>query len=87
MLNVLARNFKTIEKCTLYLAFFINVILLFHRVDIGRGQQHQQIMGQIDQTKDGAEEAEGEGEGEDIVETIYIVRSLVSAIDRDPYIF
>ncbi|XGW02944.1 hypothetical protein V3C99_014731 [Haemonchus contortus] len=34
VLNVLARNFKTIEKTTLYLAFFINVILLFHRVDI-----------------------------------------------------
>jgi hypothetical protein len=32
---VLARNFKTIEKATLYLAFFINVILLFHRVEIG----------------------------------------------------
>ena len=34
VLNVLARNFKTIEKTTLHLAFFINVILLFHRVDI-----------------------------------------------------
>ncbi|KAK6024107.1 ryanodine Receptor TM 4-6, partial [Ostertagia ostertagi] len=34
VLNVLARNFKTIEKTTLYLAFFINVILLFHRVEI-----------------------------------------------------
>lgn len=34
ILNMLARNFKTIEKMTLYLAFFINVILLFHRVDI-----------------------------------------------------
>ncbi|VDM64882.1 unnamed protein product [Angiostrongylus costaricensis] len=34
ILNMLARNFKTIEKTTLYLAFFINVILLFHRVDI-----------------------------------------------------
>lgn len=32
---MLARNFKTIEKTTLYFAFFINVILLFHRVDIG----------------------------------------------------
>ncbi|VDM85230.1 unnamed protein product [Strongylus vulgaris] len=31
---MLARNFKPIEKTTLYLAFFINVILLFHRVDI-----------------------------------------------------
>ncbi|VDO61854.1 unnamed protein product [Heligmosomoides polygyrus] len=34
IMNMLARNFKTIEKTTLYLAFFINVILLFHRVDI-----------------------------------------------------
>uniref|UniRef100_A0A1I7XMF7 RR_TM4-6 domain-containing protein n=1 Tax=Heterorhabditis bacteriophora TaxID=37862 RepID=A0A1I7XMF7_HETBA len=34
ILNMLARNFKTIEKTTLHLAFFINVILLFHRVDI-----------------------------------------------------
>ena len=32
---MLARNFKTIDKTILYLAFFINVILLFHRVDIG----------------------------------------------------
>ncbi|KAL4003146.1 RIH domain family protein [Acanthocheilonema viteae] len=34
LLNMLARNFKTIEKATLYLAFFINVILLFHRIRI-----------------------------------------------------
>lgn len=34
LLNMLARNFKTIEKTTLYLAFFINVILLFHRIRI-----------------------------------------------------
>ncbi|KAE9549703.1 hypothetical protein FO519_007091 [Halicephalobus sp. NKZ332] len=32
IMNVLARNYKTFEKTTLYLAFFINVILLFHRV-------------------------------------------------------
>lgn len=31
---MLARHFKAIEKLTLYLAFFINVILLFHRIDI-----------------------------------------------------
>uniref|UniRef100_A0A914WVK7 EF-hand domain-containing protein n=1 Tax=Plectus sambesii TaxID=2011161 RepID=A0A914WVK7_9BILA len=35
VLNVLARNIKTIEKITLGLAFVINVILLAHRVDIG----------------------------------------------------
>lgn len=35
---MLARNFKTIEKITLYLAFFINVILLFHRVDISHAE-------------------------------------------------
>ncbi|KAM3723537.1 Ryanodine receptor [Dirofilaria immitis] len=34
LLNMLARNFKAIEKTTLYLAFFINVILLFHRIRI-----------------------------------------------------
>ncbi|TKR86989.1 hypothetical protein L596_011474 [Steinernema carpocapsae] len=34
IMNMLARNFRTIEKSTLYLAFFINVILLFHRVNI-----------------------------------------------------
>ncbi|VDO52391.1 unnamed protein product, partial [Onchocerca flexuosa] len=34
LLNMLARNFKPIEKTTLYLAFFINVILLFHRIRI-----------------------------------------------------
>ncbi|KHN75295.1 Ryanodine receptor 44F [Toxocara canis] len=43
ILNMLARNFKTIEKTTLYLAFFINVILLFHRVDI----THNQVSGKL----------------------------------------
>uniref|UniRef100_A0A915DHF0 Uncharacterized protein n=1 Tax=Ditylenchus dipsaci TaxID=166011 RepID=A0A915DHF0_9BILA len=33
------RNFKTIEKITLYLAFFINVILLFHRADTHPGMK------------------------------------------------
>ncbi|EGT59247.1 hypothetical protein CAEBREN_31926, partial [Caenorhabditis brenneri] len=41
ILNMLARNFKTIEKITLYLAFFINVILLFHRVDITHTENHE----------------------------------------------
>uniref|UniRef100_A0A1I7YC96 EF-hand domain-containing protein n=1 Tax=Steinernema glaseri TaxID=37863 RepID=A0A1I7YC96_9BILA len=36
IMNMLARNFRTIEKSTLYLAFFINVILLFHRVNISQ---------------------------------------------------
>jgi hypothetical protein len=72
LLNVLARNFKTIEKITLYLAFFINVILLFHRIDIsevpkGSPENDGAKGGEAD-----AEEGEGEGE-EDVVETIYIV--------------
>lgn len=67
LLNVLARNFKTIEKITLYLAFFINVILLFHRVDIG----HKPGQDAAATTGDEAADAE-ENEEEDIVETIYI---------------
>ncbi|ULT90420.1 hypothetical protein L3Y34_008632 [Caenorhabditis briggsae] len=58
ILNMLARNFKTIEKITLYLAFFINVILLFHRVDISHTE---------------AAEAASEGDDdEDAVESIFI---------------
>uniref|UniRef100_A0A8R1HP75 Ryanodine receptor n=2 Tax=Caenorhabditis japonica TaxID=281687 RepID=A0A8R1HP75_CAEJA len=58
ILNMLARNFKTIEKITLYLAFFINVILLFHRVDISPTE---------------APEAASEGDDdEDATESIFI---------------
>ncbi|PIC27805.1 hypothetical protein B9Z55_019947 [Caenorhabditis nigoni] len=58
ILNMLARNFKTIEKITLYLAFFVNVILLFHRVEI---------------THTEAAEAASEGDDdEDAVESIII---------------
>jgi len=39
IMNVLARNYKTFEKTTLYLAFFINVILLFHRVDLSKPEK------------------------------------------------
>ncbi|CAI4225083.1 unnamed protein product [Auanema sp. JU1783] len=50
ILNMLARNFKTIEKTTLHLAFFINVILLFHRVDIMQSENpdHEPIEGEDD---------------------------------------
>ncbi|KAL3078921.1 hypothetical protein niasHS_014703 [Heterodera schachtii] len=65
VLNVLARNFKSIEKTTLYLAFFINVILLFHRVEIANKSTNGQFK------SDGGGE-EGEEEEEDILETIYI---------------
>ncbi|CAI5451931.1 unnamed protein product [Caenorhabditis angaria] len=57
ILNMLARNFKTIEKTTLYLAFFINVILLFHRVDITH----------VETT-----EVATEGEDEEDIESIFI---------------
>ncbi|UMM36210.1 hypothetical protein L5515_008471 [Caenorhabditis briggsae] len=58
ILNMLARNFKTIEKITLYLAFFINVILLFHRVDISHTEA--------------AETASEGDDDEDAVESIFI---------------
>ena len=64
----MARNFKTIEKTTLYLAFFINVILLFHRVEIG-GKADINPAPQIES----GDEGEGEEEEEDVVESIYIV--------------
>ena len=69
LLNVLARNFKTIEKITLYLAFFINVILLFHRVDIGNkgAESHAEAI-------EAENKGNGEDEEEDVVETIYIVK-------------
>lgn len=60
---MLARNFKSIEKITLYLAFFINVILLFHRVDIG---------GMRTSHDSEATEAPGEEEDEEVDEAIYI---------------
>uniref|UniRef100_A0AC34RNW2 EF-hand domain-containing protein n=1 Tax=Panagrolaimus sp. JU765 TaxID=591449 RepID=A0AC34RNW2_9BILA len=41
IMNVLARNYKTFERTTLYLAFFINVILLFHRVDMTKPEKDE----------------------------------------------
>ncbi|KAI6242082.1 Ryanodine receptor 1 [Aphelenchoides fujianensis] len=71
VLNVLARNFKTIEKITLYLAFFINVILLFHRVDIAVN-------------KGGGERAHADDEAEDeedtvdeVMESVYIAGAVI----------
>ncbi|CAJ0581879.1 unnamed protein product, partial [Mesorhabditis spiculigera] len=57
LLNMLARNFKMIEKLTLGLAFIINVILLFHRVDIMQSD---------------AGTTDGSDDDEDSTETIYI---------------
>lgn len=34
MQNFLARNMRQLEMITLYLAFIINMILLFHRVNV-----------------------------------------------------
>uniref|UniRef100_A0A183D0G3 RR_TM4-6 domain-containing protein n=1 Tax=Gongylonema pulchrum TaxID=637853 RepID=A0A183D0G3_9BILA len=50
--NVLARNFKTIEKTTLYLAFFINVILLFHRVQIMHQEAPSKSKAEDDESDD-----------------------------------
>ncbi|RCN50673.1 EF hand [Ancylostoma caninum] len=69
ILNMLARNFKTIEKTTLYLAFFINVILLFHRVDI----KHNEA----------PEAAEPEEDDEATVETVYITGMMLPYIDYE----
>jgi hypothetical protein len=75
LLNMLARNFKTIEKITLYLAFFINVILLFHRVDIIRGQlpSHSKTGGDEGAGIEGDEQQQQQQEEEeDVLEAIYI---------------
>lgn len=69
VLNVLARNFKTIEKITLYLAFFINVILLFHRVDIA-------INGDNNRSRE-TEEEEDEDTVDEVMESIYISGMIV----------
>uniref|UniRef100_A0A915B3X3 Ryanodine receptor n=2 Tax=Parascaris TaxID=6254 RepID=A0A915B3X3_PARUN len=70
ILNMLARNFKTIEQTTLYLAFFINVILLFHRVDI---------------THNTASESDGEEaeEDEETAERIYITGMILPYISYE----
>ncbi|KIH60263.1 EF hand, partial [Ancylostoma duodenale] len=69
ILNMLARNFKTIEKTTLYLAFFINVILLFHRVDI----KHTEA----------PEAAEAEDDDDATLETVYITGMMLPYIDYE----
>ncbi|VDM37968.1 unnamed protein product [Toxocara canis] len=68
ILNMLARNFKTIEKTTLYLAFFINVILLFHRVDI----THHQVS-----------EGDDSEEEEEATERIYITGMILPYISYE----
>ncbi|KAK6754198.1 hypothetical protein RB195_013289 [Necator americanus] len=69
ILNMLARNFKTIEKTTLYLAFFINVILLFHRVDI----KHI----------DAPEANDGDDDDDAISESVYITGMMLPYIDYE----
>ncbi|KAI6237110.1 hypothetical protein M3Y95_00230500 [Aphelenchoides besseyi] len=68
VLNVLARNFRTIERTTLYLAFFINVILLFHRVDM-----------EIIKTNAKAPENEEDEDDtvEEVMESIYIAGMVI----------
>uniref|UniRef100_A0A914H250 Ryanodine receptor n=1 Tax=Globodera rostochiensis TaxID=31243 RepID=A0A914H250_GLORO len=78
VMNVLARNFKSIEKITLYLAFFINVILLFHRVEIG----HQTGGGLESNNNNQQQQGDEEGEA-DIVETIYITGMTVPYISYE----
>lgn len=69
VLNVLARNFKTIEKITLYSAFFINVILLFHRVDIAMSREDG---------KQGEEKEDDEEDSVDeIMESVYIAGMII----------
>lgn len=73
VLNVLARNFKTIEKITLYLAFFINVILLFHRVDIainnnGPSKPNMREVAEDEDEEDGVDE---------VMESVYITGMIV----------
>ena len=72
LLNILARNYKTVEKITLCLAFFINVILLFHRVDIV-GNEKKDSFAQIEAVPKGKSEEDGDEEEENVMETIYIV--------------
>jgi len=75
LLNILARNYKTVEKITLYLAFFINVILLFHRVDIVNNNEKKDNIAQIEalhKGKGGDDDNDEDEEG-NVLETIYIV--------------
>ncbi|WKY11480.1 hypothetical protein Q1695_003218 [Nippostrongylus brasiliensis] len=71
IMNVLARNFKTIEKTTLYLAFFINVILLFHRVDIKHGEP------------DVPEKVEVEDDDDITTETVFITGMTVPYVEYE----
>lgn len=66
-MNMLARNYKAIEKLTLYLAFFINVILLFHRVDL------QPTAAPLEPES----APEGDEDDEDIEENIYITGMII----------
>ena len=44
--NALARNMKQIENASLFFAFCINLILLFHRIDITEGNKTTRIFEQ-----------------------------------------
>jgi ryanodine receptor 2 len=67
IMNMLARNYKAIEKLTLYLAFSINVILLFHRVDLHNPPKEAEI----------AEPEEGGDDEDDVDEIIYITGMVI----------
>uniref|UniRef100_A0A7E4VXK5 EF-hand domain-containing protein n=1 Tax=Panagrellus redivivus TaxID=6233 RepID=A0A7E4VXK5_PANRE len=70
IMNVLARNYKTFEKTTLYLAFFINVILLFHRVNIQEPEDGENVGNGEDDDNDG-----------EAVEAVYISGIEISYFD------
>nr|CAD2195338.1 unnamed protein product [Meloidogyne enterolobii] len=74
LLNILARNYKTVEKITLCLAFFINVILLFHRVDIVSSNEKKDNIAQIEALHKGrgGDDENDEDEEGNVLETIYI---------------
>ncbi|KAF7623367.1 hypothetical protein Mgra_00010293, partial [Meloidogyne graminicola] len=79
LLNILARNYKTVEKITLCLAFFINVILLFHRVDIIKKEKDYSSTSSFNQIesviKKGGKNYENDEDNENeenVLETIYI---------------
>uniref|UniRef100_A0A0N5AR96 Ryanodine receptor n=1 Tax=Syphacia muris TaxID=451379 RepID=A0A0N5AR96_9BILA len=70
ILNMLARHFRAIERLTLYFAFFINVILLFHRIEIHNAAENNK-------------EEDAGGDDDEVVETVYITGMILPYISYE----
>lgn len=66
--NFLARNMRQLEMATLGLAFLINMILLFHRVNVIEDEDEEDGSGEVDIS----EEYDGDDDDDEPLEEVFL---------------